>query len=85
MIKTNVFFKTNTEKDFKNIDRQYRVKLTKKIIKELSQNPYAGEKLLGKYSGLFRLRVGNYRVRYTIIKDNVLVLRISHRQSAYKK
>jgi len=40
--------------------------------------------LKGKFKGMRRMRVGNYRVIYEIIEDVVLVLRIHHRKDVYK-
>lgn len=57
-------------------------------LKELKIDPFTGSsKLKGRLSGLYRRRVGNYRVIIRI--DNkeriVLVLSISDRGKAYKK
>ena len=37
----------------------------------------------GEFRGLFKLRVGEYRVVYTISGDNVVVLRVRHRAKVY--
>ena len=81
--KLPISIKSSAHKDFKKIDPQYRKKLALEIIKKLAENPYAGKKLQGHYSGLYRLRVGNYRVRYAILKDEIAVIRVGHRQGAY--
>ena len=81
--KLPIFFYTSAEKDLKKIDRQYRKKIALEIINTLSSNPYAGKKLQGQYFGLYRLRVGNYRVRYSIFKNGIAILRIGHRQGIY--
>jgi mRNA interferase RelE/StbE len=44
--------------------------------------------LLKKYSNLYRLRVGDYRVIFEIIKSEIRiihVLEIKHRKEAYRK
>jgi mRNA interferase RelE/StbE len=51
----------------------------------LSNNPELGKPLVGRLSGLWSLRVGNYRAIYSI-KNNellVLVLRLGHRKNVY--
>jgi RHH-type rel operon transcriptional repressor/antitoxin RelB len=40
--------------------------------------------LTGKFAGLRKFRIGDYRVIYTIIKNTALILRISHRRDAYR-
>ncbi|MDO9350111.1 MAG: type II toxin-antitoxin system mRNA interferase toxin, RelE/StbE family [Deltaproteobacteria bacterium] len=41
--------------------------------------------LKGQFAGLRKYRVGDYRVIYAILGDDVLVLRIGHRKDVYKK
>ena len=50
----------------------------------LSGNPDTGEPLRGEFSGLFKYRVGDYRVIYAKISDGILVLRIGHRKDVYR-
>ena len=83
MTETKILFKSSVEKDFKQMEHQHRKRIVKKIIKTLSNDPYAGKKLKGKYSGLFRIRIGEYRVRYTIKKDTVVIAKVGTRQSFY--
>ncbi len=83
--KLPIFFKSTAEKDLKKIDRQFRKKIALEIINKLSSDLYAGKKLQGQYSGMYRLRVGKYRVRYSIFKNGVAILRIGHRQGIYNK
>jgi mRNA-degrading endonuclease RelE of RelBE toxin-antitoxin system len=55
----------------------------KRILQEmrtvLGDNPRTGEALHGEFEGLYKLRVGDYRVIYAMIEEGVLVLRIRHR------
>ena len=50
----------------------------------LAEKPTMLPALKGKFKGMRRMRVGNYRVIYVIIEDVVLVLRIHHRKDVYK-
>ena len=82
-----LFLKEAVE-EFKKLD-----KATQRIIKEklelLAQNPETLKNnikpLKGQYKGLYRLRVGNYRVIYKIDKEKItiLVIRIGHRRDIY--
>jgi mRNA interferase RelE/StbE len=56
-----------------------------KIEKALASGGSAGERLSGEFAGLFRLRVGDYRVIYARTTEGYLVLRIGHRGEAYRK
>ncbi len=74
--------------EFKRLDRPVQ-ELIKKKLEILAQNPEALKNnikpLKGKYSRLYRLRVGNYRVIYRIYQEKLLILivRIGHRKEIY--
>lgn len=80
----NISFKTSVFKDLKKIDKSEAKQILDKIEKELSETPDSYPMLTGKFSGLRRYRIGDYRVIFSIIKDTVLILRIGHRKDAYK-
>ncbi|MFH0781607.1 MAG: type II toxin-antitoxin system RelE/ParE family toxin [Pseudomonadota bacterium] len=52
----------------------------------LKTNPAAGGVLKGEFSGLRRIRIGNYRVVYEVQEEKlvVLVIRIGHRREVYR-
>ena len=55
-------------------------------IDKLKEQPFSGTVLKGEYSGLRRIRVGNYRVVYEVTESAllVLVIRIGHRREVYR-
>ena len=55
-------------------------------IDQLRDNPVAGSVLKGEFSGLRRIRVGNYRVVYEVQDQQlvILVIRIGHRREVYR-
>lgn len=55
-------------------------------IEDLSKNPFLGKPLKGELKGLWSLRIGEYRVIYTIDKSNkeVRIYVIGHRKKVYK-
>jgi len=78
-------YKRSVVKDLRNLDKVEAKRVIDKLEKELKTDPDAGEQLKGKFAGLLRLRVGDYRVIYARTKDGVLVLLIAHRKDVYKK
>lgn len=61
----------------------------KKIASKLTylvNNPLAGKALLGKFKGLFSLRIWPYRVIYelNLKRDLIMIHKIDHRQGVYK-
>lgn len=79
-----ISFKSSVYKDLKKIDKTQVEQILDKIEKELKENPDSFPHLSGKFSGLRKFRVGNYRIIYSILEDNVLILRISHRKDVYR-
>ena len=79
-----IYFKKSVSKDIKKIDSAQRIKIMNQIQKALSENPPKGKKLSGDFEGLWRLRIGDYRVIYTVIRDGWLILRIGHRKDVYE-
>ena len=77
-------YKASVEKDLRKIGMPHSTRVMNKLEKILSQDPNKGEPLKGKYKGMFKLRVGEYRVIYSKTKIGVLVLRIRHRGKAYR-
>lgn len=80
-------FDRRVKKDLKSVPTQ-DIERIKAAISNLSVNPrpYGCKKLKGKKYEYFRIRVGNYRVIYTI-KDEILliiVVRVGHRKEIYQ-
>ena len=80
-----IAFKKSVARDLKRIDKIQSEKILSKIDAELPEKAESFPVLSGKFSGLRKFRVGDYRVIYSIIGDTALILRISHRREAYRK
>lgn len=72
-------FKKSVRRDLKKIEKDQVERILTKIEDNLVNNPDTYPSLTGKFSGLRKFRVGNYRIIYTLLDDTVLILRISHR------
>ena len=75
-----IAFKKSVARDLKRLDKVQADRILAKIEEELPDKTQAFPLLSGKFSGLRKFRVGDYRVIYSIIGDTALVLRISHRR-----
>ena len=80
-----IAFKKSVARDLKRIDRDQAERILSKIDKELPEKAESFPVLSGKFSGLRKFRIGDYRVIFSIIGDTALILRISHRREAYRK
>ena len=56
------------------------------VIESLRGNPYQGKKLKGKLKGDYSVRVGDYRVVYSVHKAKLIihVIDIGHRREIYR-
>ena len=78
----NVKFKKSVARDLKKIDKDQFDRILIRIETELPEKAEDFPTLSGKFSGLRKFRVGDYRVIYSIIGDTALILRIIHRREA---
>ena len=77
------------EKNIEKLDPKIYIKIKNIVYPQLRKNPFYGtniKKLKGEYEGVYRYRLGNYRLFYVIDNEKVIVIvtTISHRQNAYK-
>jgi mRNA interferase RelE/StbE len=54
------------------------------VLEELQDNPYQGSKLSNFAIGQWRIRIGDYRIRYDIEGEEVLLYRVRHRREIYR-
>jgi mRNA interferase RelE/StbE len=71
--------------DIPAIPRNLRRRLARAIEERLGAAPDRyGEPLRGPFARYWKLRVGDYRVVYKIVRHEVWVLAILHRKSVYE-
>ena len=75
-----ISIKQSAIKALLKIDFAQRTRLTEAIDK-LKTNPTAGSVLKGEFSGLRRIRIGDYRIVYEVQNEQliILVVRVAHR------
>mgnify|MGYP001602504068 CR=1 FL=1 len=81
---SKVSYKESVAGDLRRLDKSTARRILDKLERTLSANPDAGIPLTGEFRGLFRYRIGDYRVIYTKAPDGILVLRLRHRKDAYR-
>ena len=54
-----------------------------KKIEELSENPFSKDIKRLKGRNDFRLRIGDYRVIFSIERNNIQILKVGHRKNIY--
>ena len=78
-----LLFKSSVRQDLKQLEKTAAERLLRELRDALTRNPTTGEPLHGEFRGLYKLRIGDYRVIYTRSGGTFLVLRIRHRSKAY--
>ncbi len=77
-------YKNSVAKDLQSIEKKYKTQILDRIDDSLASKPQKYPILKGRFLGLRKMRVGNYRVIYTILNDEVLILRVGHRREVYR-
>ncbi len=84
-MKFQIIWSESAASELRKLDRTVAKRIFNKVS-QLSENPYHNvTKMVG--SPYFRLRVGDYRVILDIQKDllRILIIKVGHRKSIYKK
>jgi len=79
-----ITYKKSVYRDLKKISKSEAKRIVEQLEKELSKKADKFPVLKGEFAGLRKYRVGDYRVVYVIIENDVVILRIRHRKDVYK-
>ena len=81
----NITYKKSVKRDLSRLDKAQARKILNRIDKDLPKKADSYPALKGHFAGMRKFRVGDYRVIFAIIGDDVQVLRIAHRGDIYKQ
>jgi mRNA interferase RelE/StbE len=81
----NVVYKKSVHRDLKRLSKAEAKRILDLIDTELTRKPESNPVLKGKFAGLRKYRIGDYRVIYALIGSDILSLRIGDRKDVYKK
>jgi len=78
----NIEWKEHALHNLEKLESPISKRIFKKV-EELSENPFSKDikKLKGSHD--FRLRVGDYRVIFSIEQDKIQILKVGHRKNIY--
>ena len=82
----SVEFRPSAEKSLDKLDGRSRARILRRITLAVDPRP-PGVKALTREHGLWRIRIGDYRVVFEIndTKLLVLVVRVAHRGDVYRR
>jgi mRNA interferase RelE/StbE len=81
----NVVYKKSVHRDLKRLSKSEAKRILDLIDAELTRKPESNPVLKGKFAGLRKYRIGDYRVIYALIGSDIFILRIGDRKDVYKK
>jgi mRNA interferase RelE/StbE len=80
----SIVYKNSVSRDLAKLDKAEARRILARIEKDLTHKADSYPVLKGKWAGLRKYRVGDYRVIFAILEGKVLVLRIGHRRDVYR-
>ena len=80
----NVVYKKSVHRDLKKLSKAEVSRILDQIEHELIKEPESYPVLKGRFAGLRKYRIGDYRVIYALVGTDILVLRIGNRRDVYK-
>ncbi len=78
----SISFSDYASKELEKLDNSIKIQIMNKI-KDLESNPNLGKGLSYARKHQRKLYVGKYRVLYSVLERNIVVIKISHRKTAY--
>ena len=80
-----VNYKSSVVSDLRKMEKDMARRIVDSIEKDLADSPEKGQPLEGKFKGLFKYRIGSYRVIFARTGEDILILRIGHRKKVYDR
>jgi mRNA interferase RelE/StbE len=78
-------YKASVARDLRTLDRAEAIRVVNRLERVLTAEGRRGQALSGAFAGLFKPRIGDFRVIYARTDEGYLVLRIGHRRDVYRK
>jgi mRNA interferase RelE/StbE len=70
-------------KALKKLEKTAKIKILTEIL-TLKTDPFIGKPLRGDWKGVYSLRIGTYRVLYTVDETTIRILFVGHRKHIYE-
>ncbi len=77
-------YKKSVARDLKKIDPDDVQRILAIIEEKLPEQAEQCLELKGKFKGLRRFRIGDYRVIFVVLGERLIILRIGHRKDVYR-
>jgi mRNA interferase RelE/StbE len=81
----NIVYKKSVHHDLRKLSKTEVRRILDQIEHGLTKDPVTSPVLKGRFAGLRKLRIGDYRIIYAVLRTDILILRIGHRRDVNKK
>ena len=81
---TEVVWTKRARDDLERLASRFQDDIAAGVTRYANQQHGDVKKLRGAMAGVFRLRIGDYRVFFALEDGRIVVYRVHHRQSAYR-
>jgi mRNA interferase RelE/StbE len=71
-----ILYKKSVSRDLKRLSKAEAGRILNRIDRDLLKKADSNPVLKGQFAGLRKYRIGDYRVIYSILDDDILILRI---------
>jgi len=80
-----VSFSNKAARELKKLDKQVQKRIIEKLIQYAnSENLTEAKRLTNPLLGEWRYRIGDYRVIFDLVDNEILVLKVAHRSEVYE-
>ena len=81
----NIVYKKSVQRDLSKLGKDEAGRILTRLEQDLAEKADSYPALKGRFAGLRKYRIGDYRVVFAIVDSEVQVLRIGHRRDIYRK
>lgn len=81
----NIVYKKSVQRDLSKLSKTEAGKMLTRLERNLAEKADSYPALKGKFAGLRKYGIGDYRVVFAIVASEVRILRIGHRRDIYNK
>ena len=71
-------------KEVENLERSIAIRIFNKL-ETLKENPSATDVKKLKGQEMYRMRVGDYRIIFSIVGKDIIIWKVSHRKNVYEQ
>ena len=84
-MKYSLVYARRAQKDLRKLDKAAINRIGKTLLQYQVAPLKHAEKLTDEKLGMYRFRIGDYRVVFDIEGDDIVVLRVGHRKDIYRR